>query len=119
MYKYQSKDGLCRSNNFSLIDSWNKIVAEREQKTKEFCNYLISNGVKALHPDDGWVDRKNNTIFFCYPKFKLDIAVGDKIALGNFEKYRIVEVVEIIPLIIYADENNKFRYKFRESSYVI
>lgn len=114
MYKYKSNDGLCHSNDFSLIDTWNKIVAEREQKTKELCTYLISIGVKALHPDDGWVDRKENTVFLSYPTFRLDIFVGDKIALGNYEKCRIVEVVEIIPLRIYSDEHNMYRYKFKE-----
>lgn len=116
MYRYQSNDGLCHSNNSNLIDTWNKIVAERERKTKEFCNYLISVGVKALHPDDGWVDRKKNTVFLSYPSFKLDIAVGDKIALGNYEKYRIVEVVEIIPYTICLGESNRFKYKFIEVS---
>ena len=41
MYKYTSNDGLCHSNDFSFIDGWNKIVAEREQKTKEYCGHFV------------------------------------------------------------------------------
>lgn len=40
-------------------------------------------GLKAAHPDDGWVDREANTVRFCYPQFFDNPQVGDLIALGS------------------------------------
>lgn len=50
-------------------------------------------GIKAAHPDDGWVDRKKNTIHFAYPQFNDGAGIGDKIALGWSDKWRIVTIL--------------------------
>ena len=64
----------------------------------------------AEHPDDGWVDRKENTISLVYPPFKNKIVVGSRIALGwPSSGYRIVEVTEIIPGMFSGE-----RYRFKE-----
>lgn len=58
---------------------------------------LRKQGIKAQHPDDGWVDRKRNGVRLCYPGFNLGVQVGDRIALGRPEEFRIVRVYAIEP----------------------
>jgi hypothetical protein len=53
---------------------------------------LRARGVKAAHPDDGWVDRAENKVHLCYPDFNDGLAVGDLLALGWPSRYRIVRV---------------------------
>jgi len=53
---------------------------------------LRQRGIKAAHPDDGWVNRTNNSVTLTYPQFDDGIAVGDLIALGAPEKWREVRV---------------------------
>ena len=70
--------------------------AERESaaRMRDWVSTLIAQGVKAAHPDDGWVDREANTVTFAYARFDLDPQIGDLIALGDPEKYRLVRVVD-------------------------
>lgn len=63
-YLYTSNDGLCRSDNKEFIDVWNKSQEDYRINLNNLIIYLKSIGVKALHPDDGWVDRKENYITF-------------------------------------------------------
>lgn len=57
---------------------------------------LRSAGVKAAHPDDGWVDRKRDRIHLSYPQFDDGAEIGDIIALGSHEtSTRLVRVVGI------------------------
>lgn len=117
MYKYTSNDGLAHSNNLEIIKAWNDFEVEYQNKIKECCDYLKSKGIKAFHPDDGWVNREENYVEFSYPHFLLDIKVGDKIALGGYDKYRICEVTEIIAKknFLAVDENAMFyKFKFKE-----
>jgi hypothetical protein len=75
------------------------IAADMERNQAGWIAALRASGVKAAHPDDGWVDRECNTVFFCYPQFDDGVAVGDLIALGwpqwNSKKpqHRIVRVI--------------------------
>jgi hypothetical protein len=79
--------------------------------------------VKASHPDDGWVDRKGrrntfgyvpeaDSVQFAYPQFNDGVKVGDKIALGWADRWRIVVVTEIrevgiiMPTLRYFFESN-------------
>jgi len=58
---------------------------------------LRAAGVKAAHPDDGWVDRAASTVHLAYPQFGGNLAVGDLLALGQpWSATRIVRVVELI-----------------------
>ncbi len=43
---------------------------------------LREQGVKAAHPDDGWVDRDRNEVHLAYPDFNDGLGVGDLLALG-------------------------------------
>jgi hypothetical protein len=54
---------------------------------------LRAQGVKAAHPDDGWVKRDRNTVHLCYPQFDDGLRAGDLLALGRPAEYRIVRVV--------------------------
>lgn len=54
--------------------------AQREQD--EWVAKLRARGVKAAHPDDGWVNKKENKLCFCYPQFNDGAGVGDLVALG-------------------------------------
>jgi hypothetical protein len=54
---------------------------------------LRAHGVKAAHPDDGWVDRRQNKVHLCYPQFNDGLEVGDLLALGDpFGGTRFVRV---------------------------
>lgn len=108
-YDYQSKDGLCKSNNAEFVNNWNNTVIEYEENKRQWIANLREQGVKASHPDDGWVDREKNTVFFCYPQFNDYPKVGDTISLGWHTKYRLVKVVEIIPCYFGTD---RVRYAF-------
>lgn len=68
------------------------ICAKHETREADWIADLRRRGVKAAHPDDGWVDREANTVHFAYPQFNDGVKVGDKIALGWPDKYRIVTV---------------------------
>ena len=77
---------------------------------------LRRRGVKAAHPDDGWVDREAGTIHLCYPLFNDGLSVGDLLALGYpGNKTRIVRVVEAImasPILIDWPRGKPFRWRF-------
>ena len=68
-------------------------------KTKKWSEELRKSGYKALHPNDGWVDRDKKTITFMYPNFFDDAKVGDYIMLGyewRKESHRSVKLIEDI-----------------------
>ncbi len=66
-----------------------------ESEEKEWIKKLRADGIKASHPDDGWVDRDVNKVFLSYPQFNDGIQIGDRIALGWSWEYRIVRVTKI------------------------
>lgn len=74
------------------------IATTMEQQQEEWISGLRAAGVKAAHPDDGWVDRDANTVCFVYPQFDDGVNVGNLIALGwptwsgNKSQHRIVRV---------------------------
>jgi len=95
MYQYKSNDGLCQSNNCNAINMWNGIVSEQKHKEKDWIDDLKLNNVKAAHPDDGWVNRNDNSIRFSYPQFNDGIKVNDTIALGWEDNYKLVKIIDI------------------------
>jgi len=40
-----------------------------KRQTDAWVAWLRSLGVKAAHPDDGWVDRRKSEVHLCYPYF--------------------------------------------------
>lgn len=76
-------------------DVWTDICRPAQRSHNEWVVMLKANGVKLAHPDDGWVNRSENYIDPSYPSFDLNPQSGDLIALGTYEKYRLVRVTEI------------------------
>jgi len=74
---------------------WAEICHEGDHKEDDWIATLRAKGVKAAHPDDGWVDRKENSVHFAYPQFDDEVKVGDTIALGRDDKFRLVTVTAI------------------------
>ena len=74
---------------------FNEVIKEHNAKKEEWIEELKNEGIAAAHPDDGWVNRVKNEVYLCYPYFNKSPCVGDKIALGNFDKHRVVEVESI------------------------
>lgn len=62
---------------------------------------LRAAGVKAAHPGDGWVNRKDNEVQFVFPHFNDGATVGDLVALGwpqggdSKPRHRIVRLVGV------------------------
>lgn len=108
-YRYKSKDGLCESSNVEFVATWNKIGDEFEERTRQWVENLREQGIKAAHPDDGWVDREKDIVYLRYPQFNDGVEVGDTIALGWGDKWRLIKVVEVIPCNF---GTHRTRYKF-------
>jgi len=79
---------------------WAFAQAAREMEAEQdrWVAGLRAAGVKAAHPDDGWVDRVANSIILCYPQFNDGAGVGDVIALGSppgsfGERTRLVRII--------------------------
>jgi len=81
------------------IARFGKLRAEHQRRREDWIAKLRSDGVKMARPDDGWVDRENDVIRgpHCYPDFDDGVAVGDLVALGRPESYRLVRVTQIRP----------------------
>jgi hypothetical protein len=78
----QEMIGLCQTSNPGFAQLWADICIEGERKEKEWIAALRSHGVKAAHPNDGWIDREKNELHFCYPQFNDGAGIGDIVALG-------------------------------------
>ena len=78
-----------------LVSKWHEICDKQERDKREWCERLRREGIKAAHPDDGWVDREDNYLIFAYPQFRDKVEIGDQIALGWPNKWRIVRVTQI------------------------
>lgn len=70
--------------------TWNQVCADHKRAEDAWIARLRRHGVKAAHPDDGWVDRASNSLQFVYPQFNDGARVGDIVALGWPDRYRIV-----------------------------
>lgn len=70
-------------------------IAESVQETKirAWVSDLRASGFVGAHPDDGWVNRKNNEVVLQYPQFNDGITAGGKFALGCPGDWREVRVV--------------------------
>lgn len=95
MYQYRSNDGLAQSNDIRFVNLWNNIVQEQNRNNSEWINHLRENGVKAAHPNHGWINREEKHFHSCYPYFNDGIEVGCFVAIGSYDKYKIVQITEI------------------------
>jgi hypothetical protein len=71
------------------------IDASLAQEEREWIADLRARGVKAAHPDDGWVKRDTDRVHLEYPQFNDGLDVGALLALGRPGEYRIVRVVGV------------------------
>jgi len=81
-----------------FVNTYYDVVAKAKERDKKWIKELRDNGVKACHPNDGWVDRELNRVHFAYPQFNDGVNVGDKIMLGwsfDEKRQRLVEVTDI------------------------
>lgn len=98
------------SGNPDFVARWNEGCRESHLSEQKWIAELRANGIKAAHPDDGWVDRKENSVLFAYPQFNDGVKAGDLVALGwHFNKTRIVRIREVIPSRFFDDH---IRYHF-------
>jgi hypothetical protein len=85
-----------RSNGDAVANEFVTLYAKEAQKqifdNEQWIKLLYKKGYKAAHPDDGWVNRKDNYVQLSHPHFVLHIEVGDLIALGTPINYRTVKV---------------------------
>lgn len=84
---------LLKTSNPNIQNRWIKICKEGQKKHDDWIIFLRKNNISAAHPDDGWIDRKNNRIHFAYPAFNDGIKNGSLVAIGNSDKYRIVKII--------------------------
>lgn len=79
--------------------------------------HLRQMGIKAAHPDDGWVDREVNKIHLCYPQFNDGLKVGELLALGSPTGCtRIVRVVDTSENRLAVGDPSPWYYHFEEAA---
>lgn len=87
-----------RTSNPAFAAVWDRVVADTLSREQAWVAGLRLMGVKAAHPDDGWVDREpgREAVQPEYPQFNDGVAAGDLIALGwPGRPTRIVRVVKV------------------------
>lgn len=94
-----------------------RIANDMQGEHDKWIASLRAQGVKAAHPDDGWVDRKANTIQFAYCQFNDGAKAGDLMALGWPQgrcarpQHRIVRLIESVRAPLFPANS---RWKFEE-----
>lgn len=89
---------LMKPNSTAFAELWVNICLDSQRQHDRWVSDLRAQGVKAAHPDDGWVDRERDSVQFAYPQFDDGPQVGDVIVLGwpsEPVKNRWVEVTKI------------------------
>lgn len=111
---YVTADGYHVSGEPDCIRRVARIDADMQAEKREWIASLRACGVKAAHPDDGWVDRRANTIHLSYATFNDGLAAGDLLALGwPAAETRIVRVVGPAARSRFADALGcPFRWEF-------
>ena len=66
-----------------LVSAWVDSVNNAQKSESEWIKRLKREGYKAAHPNDRWVNRKDNKIHLCYPQFNDGLQVGDNIMFGS------------------------------------
>jgi len=84
--------GLCKGTP-DAMSLWIKACLEAQKEREDWIAQLRRQGVAAAHPDDGWVNREKNEVYFAYTRFNDGVDIGSRVALGWHDKYRIVKIV--------------------------
>jgi hypothetical protein len=61
---------------------WNSVCKNAQEEKAKWINNLRLQGIRAAHPNDGWVDRSLNRVSFAYPHFNDGVRPGDFVMLG-------------------------------------
>ncbi len=87
--------GLVTTSSPEFAKTWADACRQGQVEQDNWIAALRAEGVKAAHPDDGWVDRERNEVRPSYPQFNDGVAVGDVIALGWPSRHRLVRVTSV------------------------
>ena len=103
-----------------------QIVADGEKKEAEWIEHLRQQGIKAAHPNDGWMQLEHPSLGWMnrgewdslmvqyqdgredadkritlqYPQFNDGVDVGDNMVLGNYrrpEEAKVIQLTEAMP----------------------
>jgi len=85
---------LCKSSNPNFMEHWKNICMEADKKEEQWVNKLRADGVSASHPNDGWINRKDNELILIYPEFNDGVKIGSIVALGDPDKYKLVKIID-------------------------
>jgi hypothetical protein len=91
------RDGTRVSGRHAFVSHARQVGREHRATEEAWVEALRAVGVKAAHPDDGWVDRKDNRVHLAYPQFNDGLGLGDWLALGHPGDMRIVRVIGMEP----------------------
>jgi hypothetical protein len=91
----EARSGISFSTTHPFGQHLAAICEQRRYDEKAWVADLKEHGVMAAHPDDGWVDRAENSVRFAYPYFDYGPRPDDFIALGWPDKWRLVRVTGV------------------------
>lgn len=92
---YVDETGFMVEGEEGTIEVMKKICDDQKKKLETFIEKLRSIGIKALHYNDGWHNRKDRSFRLVYPSFDDGVEIGDNVALGCDKEYIVVTVREI------------------------
>lgn len=72
----------CVRGNPKFVSLWHQICDEQNNDQRKWVDGLRAAGFKAAHPNDGWVNRKDDEVYFAYPQFNDGSEIGDTVMLG-------------------------------------
>lgn len=87
--------GLIRTDDTEFAKKWTASCLEAQQEQDEWIKLLRLDGIKAAHPDDGWVNRQENKISLVNPQFNDGVNVNSIVAIGDPDKYRLVIIIKV------------------------
>lgn len=90
-------DGSTVSGERRHVEQAIRIERSYREAERDWVKRLRAAGIKAAHPDDGWVKRDDNKVHLAYPQFNDGLAVGDLLALGWQDEWRVVRITSTEP----------------------
>ena len=121
MSQWDALRGCAQSNGSTagnaFVKNWNRGIDETRRRETEWVAELRAAGFKALHPNDGWVNRNLNVFSLVYPVFNDGPQVGDKVMLGRVADSRpprpVVVLAKVLPTFNVGLADN-YTYHFKD-----